>query len=197
MLKLANSALKPPDSLVGAGELGLQLLEYGAGMFGQVRQLSQGPSQSRVTDGDQVLEKQALLVRDRMPAEQLGFHYSFGKRHVGADRGINPTTTTAKKWLKSEQKAVLSPRSPLRFLRIQLLLLPLPTPPILAFVTEDCGAPGCGAGSSAVPNAAAVCSSAPSSKLEVVFKKRRRGNPGADRQETGSGLSATLDNKTG
>lgn len=44
------------------------------------------------------------------------------------------------------------------------------------------GAPGCGAGSSAAPDAASVCSSAPSSKLEVVFKKWRRGNPGTDQQ---------------
>lgn len=91
MLKLANSALEPPDSLAGGGEVGLQLLEYGAGMFGQVGQLSQGPGQGHVTDGDQILQKQALLVRDLIPAQQLRFHYSFGKRHVGSDQGINPT----------------------------------------------------------------------------------------------------------
>lgn len=185
MLKLADSALKPPDSQAGGGELGLQLLEYGAGMFGQVRQLSQGPRQSHVTDGDQILEKQALLVRDLVPAQQLGFHYSFGKRHVGSDRGINPTK-------KSGSKVSRKQFSPLdlllRFLRTQLLLLPVPMPPILAVVTEDCGAPGCG--SSAVPNPAEACGSARSSKLEVVFKKRGRGNPGADQRETGSGLSA-------
>lgn len=103
-------------------------------MFGQVRQLPQGPRQSHVTDGDQILEKRVLLVRDLIPAEELRFHYSFGKRHVGSDRGYKSN----KKWLKSEQKAVLSPLKPLpRFLRIQLLPLPLPMPPILAFATED------------------------------------------------------------
>lgn len=65
-------------------------------MFGQVRKLSQGPRQSHVTDGDQILEKQALLVRDLIPAQQLRFHYSFGKRHVGWDRGINPTKSGSK-----------------------------------------------------------------------------------------------------
>lgn len=185
MLKLANSALKPPDSLAGGGEVGLQLLEYGAGMFGQVRQLPQGPGQSHVTDGDQILEKQALLVRDLIPAQQLGFHYSFGKRHVGSDRGINPT----KKWLKSEQKAVLSPQTP----------APLSANSASA---ASAGAPHPCIGHGGVwcswlrrrvicrPNSAAACCCAPGSKLEVVFKKRWRGNPGADQRETGSGVSA-------
>lgn len=97
---MANFTLKPPDSLVGGREVVLQLLEYGAGMFGQVRQLPQGPRQSHITDGDQILEKQALLVWDLIPAEQLRFHYSFGKRHVGLDRSINPTKV-AQKWAKS------------------------------------------------------------------------------------------------
>lgn len=116
MLKLANSALKPPDPLAGGGEVGLQLLEYGAGMFGQVRQLSQGPRQSHVTDGDQILEKQALLVRDLIPAQQLGFHYSFGKRHVGSDRGINPTKSGSK--VSRKQFSPLKPRSELSCCRL-------------------------------------------------------------------------------
>lgn len=101
--------------------------------------------------------------------------------------GINPTKK------KSGSKVSRKQFSPLdlllRFLRTQLLQ-PVPMPPILAVVTEDCGAPGCGAGSSAVPNPAEACGSARSSKLEVVFKKRGRGNPGADQRETGSGLPA-------
>lgn len=78
-------------------------------MFGQVRQLSQGPGQSHVTDGDQILEKQALLVRDLIPAQQLRFHYSFGKRHVGSDRGINPTKSGSK--VSRKQFSPLKPRS--------------------------------------------------------------------------------------
>lgn len=95
-MKLANLTLKPPDSLVGGREVVLQLLEYGASMFGQVRQLPQGPGQSHVTDGDQILEQQALLVRDLIPAEQLRFHCSFGKRHVGVERAVNPTKVAQK-----------------------------------------------------------------------------------------------------
>lgn len=91
LLEPVDLTLQPPDPLVGGCELALQLLEYGAGMFGQVRQLPQGPRQSHVTDGDQILEKQTLLVWDFIPAQQLRFHESFGKGHVGADRRINPT----------------------------------------------------------------------------------------------------------
>lgn len=106
-------------------------------MFGQVRQLPQGPRQSHVTDGDQILEKRVLLVRDLIPAEQLRFHYSFGKRHVGSDRGYKSNKKVAQKVSRKQFSLSLKPL--LRFLRIQLLPLPLPLPmpPILAFATED------------------------------------------------------------
>lgn len=90
-LEVADLALQPPDPLVRGRELVLQLLEYGAGMFGEVRQLAQRPGQSHITDGDQILKNQSLLVWDLIPAQKLGFHYSFGKWHVVEERGVNPT----------------------------------------------------------------------------------------------------------
>lgn len=68
LLKLADFILQPPDPLVGGREVVFQFLEYGASMFGQVRQLAQGPGQSHITDGDQILEQQTLLVWDLIPA---------------------------------------------------------------------------------------------------------------------------------
>lgn len=101
LLKLVDFTLQPPDPLVGGREVVFQLLEYGAGMLGQVRQLSQGPRQSHITDGDQILEQQTLLVWDLIPAQQLGFHDAFGKWHVVVvDRGINPTKVT-QEWARS------------------------------------------------------------------------------------------------
>lgn len=69
LLELVDLSLQPPDPQAGRSELVLQLLEYGAGMFSQVRQLPQGPRQSHITDGDQILEKQTLLVWDLIPAQ--------------------------------------------------------------------------------------------------------------------------------
>lgn len=68
LLKLVNLTLQPPDPQVGGREVVFQLLEYGAGMSGQVRQLPQGPRQSHIIDGDQILEKQTFLVWDLIPA---------------------------------------------------------------------------------------------------------------------------------
>lgn len=82
MLEQAEPAVQPAQPLPGGGELDLQLLENGAGMFGQVRQLPQGPRQSHVTDGDQILENQTLFIWDLIPAQKLRLHHSFGKWHV-------------------------------------------------------------------------------------------------------------------
>lgn len=43
LLKLLDLTLQPADPQAGGRELVFQLLEDGAGMFGQVRQLPQGP----------------------------------------------------------------------------------------------------------------------------------------------------------
>ena len=43
LLQPADLPLQPPDPQAGGGQVALQLLEYGAGVFGQVRQLPQGP----------------------------------------------------------------------------------------------------------------------------------------------------------
>lgn len=88
-------------------------------------------------------------------------------------------------------KQQFSPLNPLlRFLRFQLLLASAVTPPSFHQFQRSvlllAAAPG---HLLSRTNAAAVCSSAPSTKLEVVFKKRRGGNPGTDQQRTGSGLS--------
>lgn len=60
-------------------QLILELLEKRAGVFGQVRQLAQGPGQSHVTEGAQILKQ--LVLRVRAPAQPLGLHDALGERH--------------------------------------------------------------------------------------------------------------------
>lgn len=69
------------DAPVRGEQLVLQLLEERAGVFGQIRQLAQGPGQSHITEGAQVLEQETLIIRFRASAQPLGLHDPLGKWH--------------------------------------------------------------------------------------------------------------------
>lgn len=59
-------------------------------MFGQVGELPQGPGQSHIGDGAQILEQQTFIIRDGMSAQQLGLNDPFGKRHFSVGKCKSP-----------------------------------------------------------------------------------------------------------
>ncbi|KAG7266978.1 hypothetical protein CRUP_010512 [Coryphaenoides rupestris] len=82
LLDVAYLVLQEPDPLVGGDQVSLQLLEDGAGVARQVRQLAQGPGQDQAAGGLQVLEQDALLpgdVRSGVQVERSGFRGTAGK----------------------------------------------------------------------------------------------------------------------
>ncbi len=78
---LLNLPPERTDAPVRGEQLVLQVLEERAGVFGQIRQLAQGPGQSHITEGAQVLEQETVLIRVRASTQPLGLHDPLGKWH--------------------------------------------------------------------------------------------------------------------
>lgn len=96
LLHLAYFALQQAHALARGDDIVLELLEDGARVSGQVGELAEAARERHVADGAQVLEQQALIIGNGVPAQKLRLHDPFGERHFLQTRNrsvLLPTTT--------------------------------------------------------------------------------------------------------
>lgn len=103
LLHLSYFALQQAHALARSDDVVLELLEDGARVSGQVRELTEAARERHVADGAQVLEEQTLITGHGVSAQQLRLHDPFRERHFFANRSallLSSTTSRSCKLIR-------------------------------------------------------------------------------------------------